>query len=381
MVYLDNNATTTVDACVQESIMQGLSHYANPSSLHYGGLAAAKDLAESRSIIAHSIGCEDIEIIFTSSGSESNNLCIKGYALANIHRGNHIITTSIEHPSILQSCKYLSDNGFDVTYLDVDSQGFVLEDQLRESLNDNTILVSITHANSEIGTIQPLDKLLRIIKTTKPDVATHVDMAQSYLKTKYSEYFNLIDMASFSGHKIHAPKGIGFVYKRNSITLQPIVHGGKQEGGLRAGTENIPYIKGLATAVSMYTEDDVLYVHELQSYLVSKLQEIKNIRINGPTEPEMRLCTNVNFSTDAMDGEYILKVLSSRGICVSTGSACSSRYEKTSHVLKAIKCPIEFIHGTIRIGLSKYNTKSEIDLFISELEIIINSKKSFRLFG
>lgn len=237
-MYLDNNATTMIDPIVLKEFWDVSTIYANPSSLHSVGIEVNKKLKNARKFIANYLGCYDDEIIFTSSGSEGNNLCLKGFAYKNRFKGNHIITTKIEHPSIIKVCEHLSLNGFDITYLNVDSKGFVSCEDLISSIKESTILISIGHVNNEIGTIQNLSELLKV----KGNIPFHTDAVQSFLKTDFSISNYPVDMAVFSGHKFHAPKGIGFIYKKRNIELDPIIHGGGQEFGMRAGTENLALI-------------------------------------------------------------------------------------------------------------------------------------------
>ena len=365
-----------VDASVVSEMTRFLGEvYGNPSSLHDFGQTSQNEISRARHEIALRLGCQSDEIIFTSSGSEGNNLCIKGFAFANKHKGNHIITTKIEHPSILETCMYLSKSGFEVTYLDVDSEGFVSTEALSDAIRKDTILVSIGHVNSEIGTVQDLKALLL---GRNNNVAFHSDCVQSFLKTDFNVNDYDVDMASFSGHKFHAPKGIGFVYKKRSIKLEAQIHGGMQEAGVRSGTENVPYIVALAQAIKLYTDEDVLKMKSLQEYLISSLEELNGVIINGPRDLQKRVCTNINIANQSFEGEFILRQLSKKGVFVSTGSACSSKHTKISPVLQAIKCNARFIQGNVRIGISKYTSKDCIDTFLDELKLLFNGEKGLR---
>jgi cysteine desulfurase len=376
MVYLDNNSTTQVVPSVLQAMeLYFIDQFANPSALHNLGSSVSEKIQDIRRLIAERIGCTAEEIIFTSSGSEANNLCLKGYLHANKSKGKHLITTGIEHASILSTSAYLEREGFKVTYLEVDNGGFVDPKALEAAITEETCLISIAHANNEIGTIQPIERLTRI----RPDIAFHTDAVQSFLKMDFNVDALGVDLASFSGHKFHAPKGIGFVYKRKGCQLTPQIHGGQQEMHLRSGTENVPYIIGLGKAIEEMSESDLVYMRRLQRELIAKLKTISGVRINGPEDLSKRLCTNVNFSYEALEGEVILNELSSHGIYVSTGSACSSKYSRVSHVLQSINCPTRFIHGNIRVGISKFTTIEEVDTFIVKFKNIIAAHSPFRL--
>ncbi len=376
MIYLDNNATTSVDPGVFEAMRPYFCEcYANPSAVHSFGVGVRGKVEEMRKLIAERLNCEPDEIVFTSSGSEANSLCLKGYAFANHQRGNHIITSQIEHASILNTCAFLEKEGFRVTYLPVDKAGFVSAEALQKALTRDTLLISIGHANNEIGTIQPLKELLQ----ASAGIAFHSDAIQSFLKVDFDTRELPLSLASFSGHKFHAPKGCGFIFKRKGVSLTAQIQGGGQEGNLRAGTENVPSIIGLGKAIENFDERHIASMKELQKYLLVNLSCIPGVRINGPENLAQRLCSNVNFSYEALEGETILHFLSAHGICVSTGSACHARQSTISHVLSAIKCPARFIHGNVRVGLSKYTSKSEIDFFLSTLRVILLSKVPCRL--
>lgn len=378
MIYLDNNATTQVDPDVIEAMEPFFrTYFANPSSLHFFGHSVSDKVEEVRSLIAQNIGCNSDEILFTSSGSEANNLCLKGYAFANRHRGNHLITSTIEHVSVLNSCAFLESQGFEVTYLDVNEEGFIIPETLQKAIKEETILISIAHVNNEIGTIQPLNELLAV----SGDVPFHTDAVQSFLKTDFNVQNLNVALASFSGHKFHAPKGIGFIFKRKGIALAPQIHGGQQENELRAGTENVPYIIGLGKAIEKWDQKDVLHMKRLQTYLLGELKKIRGVKINGPEELDKRVCTNLNISLDVLEGESILHALSMDGICISTGSACHSKHSRISHVLQGIKCPPRFIHGNIRIGLSKYTSQQDVEAFLDRFLSLTSADFPFRLYA
>lgn len=275
---------------------------------------------------------------------------------------------------MLNACRHLEQQGFEVTYLPVDSQGFVAPESLEAAIRPETILVSIMHANNEIGTIQDIESFVKICD--KHDIPFHTDSVQSFLKVPVDVKKLGVAMATFSGHKIHAPKGIGFIYKRADLAIKRQIDGGGQEQGLRAGTENTAYIIGLSKAIEMFSPEDVEKMKDLQSRVVKELTSIDGVRLNGPQDLAKRVCNNINISIENMEGEFILGELSNKGICISTGSACSSKSTKVSPVLMAINCPSEFIHGNIRISISKYTTEDEINALMSVLKGVLETNSN-----
>ncbi len=368
-VYLDNGATTKVDKEVAEEVNRYMAEvFGNASSLHNFGQKAAKALEESRETIAGYINANQKEIIFTSGGTESDNLAIQGIAYANKDKGNHIITTKIEHHAVEETCRFLEKQGFKVTYLDVDKEGFIDLKQLEDAINDKTILVSIIHANNEIGTIQDIKKIGNICK--KHDIPFHTDAVQSFTKVPIDVKDINIDLISMSAHKIHGPKGIGALYVKKGTRIHSFMKGGVHEFGLRPGTENIPGIAGFAKAVEISKKQDIDNMKNLRDFFIRKvLEEIPHTRLNGPKEN--RLCNNINISFNFIEGESLLMRLDSEGIAVSTGSACSSKSLDPSHVLLAIGLEHETAHGSIRFTLSKYSSKEELDYTIKRLKIIV----------
>lgn len=364
--YLDNAASTKVDKEVVEVMLPYMDDvYANASSLHQLGQKAATTLDKSREIIAKAINAQKDEIIFTSGGTESDNLAIKGIAYANKDKGNHIITTKIEHPAVEKTCKFLEKDGFKVTYLDVDEEGFIDLKELKKAITDDTILVSIIHANNEVGTIQDIGEIGNICKEKK--VYFHIDAVQSFTKVKIDVKKQNITLASFSSHKIHGPKGIGALYIKKGINIHPLMHGGSQEKRLRPGTENIPGIVGFAKAVEIADEEGCMKIGELRDYFIEKVEkEIPEVKLNGSRNE--RLCNNVNITFKYIEGEALLIKLDDKGIAVSTGSACSSKELRPSHVLIAMGIPPAVAHGSIRFSLSKYTTKEELDYTIKHLK-------------
>ncbi|MBR9677620.1 cysteine desulfurase [Candidatus Woesearchaeota archaeon] len=376
-VYLDNAATTKTASEVAELVSKiSLEDYANPSSIHSQGENAKKIIDDSRKKIADSIGAQANEIIFTASGSESNNLALRGLALANPQK-KHIITTKIEHPSVLNTCSELEQQDYTINYLDVDNQGFVDLEQLQKSIREDTLVVSIIHANNEIGTIQNLQQIGQVCK--EKNVLFHTDAVQSYTKTPINVAEQNISLAAFSAHKLHGPKGIGALYVKNGVQLKPIITGGAQEKGLRAATHNTPSIAGFAKAIEITTIDDIKKMVELRDYLISELLKIDNTYINGAIGND-RLCNNVNARFDFIEGEAILLYLDQEGIYVSTGSACSSKKLEPSKTLLALGLKPEESHGSIRISLSNYTTKEEIDYTIEKIKTTVETLRKMSPF-
>lgn len=368
-VYLDNGATTMVAGEVVREMQPYFSEkYGNASSLHALGREARIALENSRKAIAEKLNAEPEEIIFTSGGSESNNLAIKGFAFANREKGNHIITSRFEHPAVMETCRALEEkHGFKVTYVGIDKEGFVNLDELKKAITPKTILVTTMAANNEIGTIQPIAKIGKICYDNK--VAFHTDAVQAFTKTPIDVKAMDIDLLSISAHKVHGPKGIGALFVKKGINLTRLIDGGPQENKLRAGTENIAAIVGFAKAASLITKEDIARMEKLRKRLIKDLLKIEGTRLNG--SKEKRLCNNANISFSGVEGEGILMRLDEKGIAVSTGSACSSTELKPSHVLLSIGLSPVQAHGSIRFTLSKYTTDEEIDYTIRVMPKII----------
>jgi len=362
--YLDNGATTQVDPEVAKAIQPYLTEiYANASSLHTPGQKAKATLEKARETIAKKINAEPNEIIFTSGGTESDNIALQEIAYTNKDKGNHIITTKIEHHAIEKTCKFLERDGFKITYLDVDKDGFIDLNQLKNAITDKTILVSIIHANNEIGTIQNIEEIGKICK----NIYFHTDAVQSFTKTEIDVKKQNITLASFSAHKIHGPKGIGSLYIKKGTKIHPLMHGGSQENSLRPGTENLPGIIGFAKAVEISKQENNKKMEKLRDYFIEKVEkEIPEVKLNGSRK--QRLCNNINITFKYIEGEALLLRLDDKGISVSTGSACSSRELKPSHVLTAIGLKPAIAHGSIRFTLSKYTTKEELDYTLEHLK-------------
>ena len=371
-VYLDNNATTKVDEEVVKAMIPYFSeYYGNPFSLHLFGNETGLAVTQARQTIADILKAKPNEIIFTASGSEADNLAIRGIAKAYKHRGKHIITSTIEHPAVKNTFMDLMEDGFEITMVPVDENGVMIMDEFKKALREDTILVSVMHANNEVGTFQPIEEIAKITKERK--IIFHVDAVQTMGKVEiYPEKMG-IDLLSFSGHKFHAPKGIGVLYKRDGVRLARIITGGNQEGKRRPGTSNVPYIVGLAKALQMAVanmKEEWNREETLRDYFEDEVSKrIPEIRINGKGARRLPGTSSITFKY--LEGESMLLNLSLKGIAVSSGSACSSDSLQPSHVLLAMGIPAEFAHGTLRFSLSKYTTKEEIDYTIESLVEII----------
>ncbi len=373
-VYLDNGATTMVDKKVVDSMLPFyVDKFGNASSLHQFGVEANEVLSDARKIIANKINAYPEEIVFTGCGSESDNLAIKGIAYSNKEK-NHIITSLIEHPAVLETCKALEKQGFEVTYLEVDKGGFIDLNELKKSINGRTCLVSIIHANNEIGTIQDIKKIGDICKEKK--VYFHTDAVQSFTKIDIDVRKINVDLISFSGHKIHGPKGVGALYVKKGVEIKKLIHGGHQEFDLRAGTENIPGVVGFAEAVELCNKEHIVYMAKLRDKLINGLLKIKDTQLNGTTGNK-RLCNNVNIIFRYIEGESLLLRLDMNGIAVSTGSACSSQDLRPSHVLTAIGLRPDVAHGSIRFTLSRFTTEKEIDYVLKIIPKLVEELRQF----
>lgn len=369
-VYLDHAATTYVDKEVLEGMIPYFTEvFGNGSSQHFYGREALKAIDEAREKVAKALNCKSSEIYFTSGGSESDNMAIKGYCLAHQDKGNHIITTKIEHPAILETCHKLEKYGFEVTYLDVDKEGFVTPEQVEKAITDKTILISVMTANNEIGTIEPIAEIGAIAKAHK--IAMHTDAVQAVGNIPVDVQAMNVDMLSLSGHKFYGPKGIGVFYKKNGVKIQRFLDGGEQERNLRASTLNTPGIVGLGFAIEKAVRDmekNNKHIQAVRDYFVKKVQEnIDYILYNGPKDPSKRLAGNSDFSFVGIEGEGILFHLDIAGIAVSSGSACSSGSLDPSHVLLAIGVPMAIAHGSIRFSFGKANTFEEADYTVDVL--------------
>lgn len=382
-VYLDNSATTKQYKEVNEVVFHMMEHdFGNPSSLHRLGMNAENAMKAARKSVSQSLGAKEEEIFFTSGGTESDNMAIFGVSQARKKRGNKIITSNIEHPAVMESCKKLETMGFLVEYVRVDQNGFVHMEQLEKAIDDETILISVMHVNNEVGSIQPIEEIYRMSKAYSKklgtDILFHTDAVQSYGKLPIQS--NSADLISVSGHKIHGPKGVGALYVRKGLNLEPSSYGGGQEQGKRSGTENVPAIVGLGKAAEisyngLKKRNEAMV--KAKEYLLNGIKdEIKDIRINSPEQNSSPSVLNVSFL--GVRGEVLLHTLEQSHIYVSTGSACSSNKKGKGHVLKAMGLSDQEIEGAIRFSFSEFNTIEEMDYVLENLK---NGVNQFRRLG
>ncbi|KSV59786.1 cysteine desulfurase family protein [Acetivibrio ethanolgignens] len=377
IAYLDNGATTQPFASVREVMLKTLEEdFGNPSSLHTKGVEAEKYVKEAKEQIAKSLKADPKEIVFTSGGTESNNMALIGGALANQRAGKHIITTGIEHASVHNPLIFLEAMGFEVTYLPVDAKGHIRLPELLETIREDTILVSIMYVNNEIGAVMDIEAIGKAIKEKKPDIVFHVDAIQAYGKYRiYPKRLN-IDLLSVSGHKIHGPKGIGFLYIRDKVKIKPIIYGGEQQKGMRSGTENVPGIAGLSQAVKeIYDnhEEKIKGLYELKKYFIEEIEKLPGTTVNGiqglsieQTAPHI-----ISVSFEGVRSEVLLHALADKAIYVSSGSACSSSHPAISGTLRGIGVKKELLDSTLRFSLSVLTTKEELDLALEALEELL----------
>ena len=373
-VYLDNSATTKVLDSVKDLMVETfVSDYGNPSSMHQKGMDAENYIKDARNIIAKLLKAEEKEIIFTSGGTESNNLALIGAALANQRAGKHLITSCIEHPSVRNVMKYLEENGFCVTYLSVDKNGMVDLKMLTEAIREDTILVSIMYVNNEIGTVEPIEEIANRIKQKNPKILFHVDAIQAFGKYRIYPKRIGIDLLSVSGHKIHGPKGSGFLYIRSGVKIRPILLGGGQQKGMRSGTENVAAIAGLGQAAKeayQNFEQKIERLYQLKERFVKGIEKIEGTYIHGFSER----CSAPHIVSVGFLGvrsEVLLHALEEKGIFVSAGSACSSNKTAESITLKGIKAAKEYLDSTLRFSFSVFTTEEEIDYCLSVLQELL----------
>lgn len=375
-VYLDNSATTRMDSSVLEEMIPFLSdNYGNASSVYSIGRLSKKAIEDSREKVANILNCRPDEIYFTSGGSESDNTAIKGIARANREKGKHIITSKIEHLAVLDTCKKLEEDGFEVTYLDVDEYGRINLDELKSSIRKDTILISIMYANNEVGTIQQISQIGKIAKEN--NIYFHTDAVQAIGSVKIDVQAQNIDSLSLSAHKFYGPKGIGILYVKKDIKFEKFIDGGHQERNKRAGTENVANIVGLAKALEMAydkLEEHTLKISQLRDYYENSVKEsIPNIKINGDIND--RLPGNSNISFIGVNGQDLLLNLDMMEICVSSGSACTSGSINASHVLMALGLDEDIARSSIRVSIGKYNTKEDIDYLVKNLIEIVDRQR------
>ncbi len=379
--YLDNSATTRAFEEVAMLVARTMTEeYGNPSSVHHMGAISSERLAQAREMIAATLKVDPMEILFTSGGTESDNTAILGGARANAFRGKHIITTSVEHPAVLESFLQLQKEGFEVTKLPVDESGRVRTEDLKNAIREDTILVSMMMVNNEIGSVMPVEEAGKLIKSIDPKILFHVDAVQGYGKFNIRPRSMNIDMLSASGHKIHGPKGVGFLYIKKGTKLNPICYGGGQQKGMRSGTENVPGIAGMALAAKMCYEnfdEKIRGMYELKKYLMDSLTEkITDIRLNGP-KCEDGAPHIVSVSIKGLAAETVLNMLSGKGIYVSAGSACTSNNPHVSDTLKAIGLDKDLLESTIRISMSEQTSREEIDYLIDTLSTSVETMRKF----
>ncbi len=369
-IYLDYNATTPISKEVADAMRPYLDEFfGNPSSSHIYGLQTKKAVEKARKQVATLLNCDSSEIIFTSGGTESNNYALKGIAFANKDKGNHIITSSVEHPAIIEVCKYLEKHGFEITYLPVDEFGLVRIEEVEKAIRPTTILITIMHANNEVGSIQPIAEIGALAK--KHGVFMHSDAAQSLGKIKADVQEMNVDLLSIAGHKLYAPKGIGALYIRKGIVLEKLIHGADHESDLRAGTENVLEIVGLGEACETafnHLEKNAAHYRTMRDLLHKKLKEaLPNIKLNG--HPEKRLPNTLNISFPKIQANVLIAQM--QGVAASAGAACHSSGISVSQVLKAMVVPMDYAMGTIRFSTGRYNTEEEMKLAAEEVVSVI----------
>ncbi len=372
LIYLDNAATTQCAPCAVQAMLPYFSeHYGNPSSIYGLGAEGKKAISSARSTIAKCLNADLAEIYFTAGGSEADNWALVAVAEAYESKGKHIITSVIEHHAVLHTCDYLKKRGFQITYIDVDENGIIRLEELKKAIRPDTILISVMFANNEIGTIQPIAEIGALAK--EHGILFHTDAVQAFGHLPIDVEELHIDMLSASAHKIHGPKGVGFLYIRKGVKIRSFIHGGAQERGRRAGTENVPGIVGFEAAVKKAfdgLEERADRERQLRDYLISRLEkEVPYCRLNG--DRLMRLPGNVNFSFQFIEGESLLIMLDMKKICASSGSACTSGSLDPSHVLLAIGLPHEIAHGSLRLTLSEENTIEELDYVVESIKEIV----------
>lgn len=376
-VYLDNNATTALLPEVLEAMLPYYREgFGNPSSIHWFGRECRKAVEEAREKAAALLRAEPSEIVFTSGGSESDNLAIKGTAYQRMSKGRHIITSAIEHHAVLDTCKFLEKNGFELTYLPVDKYGLVDPQSLADSIRPDTILITIMHGNNETGTIQPVPELAAVAKSK--GITFHTDAVQSLGKVETDVNKLNVDLLSFSAHKLHGPKGVGGLYMRKKTKLIPLIHGGHQENNHRAGTENVAGIVAMGKAIELAAadgQDKNQYVRRLRDKLEQAVVDtIPEVQVNG--HPEKRLPNTTNISFKFVEGESLLINLDLKGVAISTGSACTSGSLEPSHVLQAMGIPHEIIHGSLRFSFSSLNTEEDVEYTMEVLPGIVGKVRA-----
>ncbi len=379
-IYLDNSATTRCFDEVAQVVAQMMTEeYGNPSSMHRKGVAAEQYVKRASEVIAKTLKVSEKEIFYTSGGTESDNLAIIGTALANYRAGKHIVTTPLEHPAVGQCMKYLEKEGFEITYLQPDSTGCISLEDLEKSIRNDTILVSVMAVNNEIGTIQPIEEAGDIIKRKNSNTLFHVDAVQGYGKMEIYPRKWKIDLLSVSGHKIHGPKGVGFLYVNEKVKIKPILLGGGQQKGMRSGTENVPGIAGLAKAAELVyanMECDINKMYCLRDYFISQLDKMEGITVNGATGRKAAPHI-VSVSVENVRAEVLLHAMEDKGIYISAGSACSSHKPVPSATLQAIGVSKDLLGSTVRFSFSVFTTREEIDMALNALREMVPMLRKF----
>lgn len=374
--YFDNGATTKVFPQVKDIMVEVMEEeYGNPSSMHMKGVKAEQYVKEAQEIIARSLKVEPKEIVFTSGGTESNNTALIGSAMANARRGKHIISTRIEHASVYNPLFFLEEQGYEITYLPVDEHGIVDLKALGDAIHPDTILVSVMYVNNEIGARQPIEEIGRIVKAKNKDILFHVDAIQGYGKYKIYPKRLKIDLLSVSGHKIHGPKGIGFLYIKDKTKIHPLILGGGQQKGMRSGTENVPGIAGLGKAAQLIYEDHeqkMAQICALKEYFIAQVMKLADVKNNSGDAPHI-----ASISFPGVRSEVLLHALEEKGVYVSAGSACSSNKPAISGTLKAIGLTKEYYDSTLRFSFSIFNTKEEVDYAVEVLSGLLPMLRRF----
>lgn len=379
--YFDNSATTRVLDSVMDMVVKTMTvDYANPAAKHRKGMEAEQYIRQARAEIAKTLRVADKEILFTSGGSESNNMALIGTALANQRAGKHLISTAIEHPSVYNPLEYLESLGFEITFLPVDHDGHISLEELEAAIRPDTILVSVMYVNNEVGAVEPVEEISRIVKKKNPKTLFHVDAIQAYGKYVIRPKKQGIDLLSVSGHKIHGPKGVGFLYIGSGVKIKPLIYGGGQQSNLRSGTENVPGVAGLGVAAKeMYTnhEEKVRHLIELKDYMTDRMGEIEGTVVNSKkgTDSAPQI---VSVSFEGVRSEVLLHALENKGIYVSSGSACSAHHPGVSGTLKGIGVAREYLDSTLRFSFGLFNTKEEIDYCMEVLKELLPVLRRYR---
>ena len=380
-IYFDNSATTSVYPEVREIMMRTMTEdFGNPSSMHMAGVEAEKYLKDAKKVIAKTLHAKEKEIFFTSGGTESNNWALIGAAGAMKRSGNHIVTSAAEHPSVSETMKYLEEQGFSVTYVGVDRNGMIDMEALREALTPDTILVSVMYVNNEVGAVNPPSGIRKLIDQNCPNALFHVDAVQAYGKYDIHVGRDGIDLLSVSGHKIHGPKGIGFLYKKENVRILPYIRGGGQQDGMRSGTDNVPGIAGIGKAAELSylrLDRNRKHLYEIKEYLREQLESLEGVVLHGlPGEQSAPHIVNASFT--GVGSEVLLHALEDYGICVSAGSACSTHKKTKSPTLTAMGCPQEELDSMIRFSFCEENTKEEIDILMDALKRMLPVLRRYR---